>query len=630
MAKQGHQLILSYFDTESAADAAVSALKQWDKASPDIKLGGIGVLVKDDKGTIKTHKLGARKTGTGAVLFALVAVLTGGATLIGGAVVGGIVGSFFRKGLGISKEELARIDTELSAGKAAVAVVANDAEAQAISAKLEALGGRSEAVSVDDAVVADAKSEAASAPPAAEQPAATPAPATVPSPEVAEKVKLAAEAFLYGYPLVYSMTEIAKFPTGRSLIGSPTPYNEFGYARELLGPSAKFVSPNNDTLYLIAICDLRNGPLVLHVPDTNDRYYVLQFVDTWSNNFAYVGRRATGTAEARFLIVSAGYDGVVPDDMKVVQSPTGICAIVGRIAVNGQDDLPAVHALQDQFNLVPLSVFQGGEAPMPVSGVPTPDPRVSEDLQWWESFRVALAAFPPPAADAPFLQICEQLGLTATESPYVDLDPNLTKVLVAAHQAGHDKIEELLHNVKASPNGWQDSKHLFDYNLDFFQVGALDSPDWMIADRKTAYVTRAVVARAGLWGNHGYEADYQIIYVDSAGQPLDSAKRYELTLVSPPPVDAFWSLTMYDVPEFYLVENPVNRYSIGDRSPGLQKSADGSITLYMQRESPGTDKETNWLPTPQSGTFRPVLRMYQPGTAILNGSYVLPAIQCVG
>lgn len=623
MAKHEQQLVLAYFDDESAADAAVSALKQWDKAAPEITLGGLGILVKDDKGKIKTHKLGPRKTGTGAVLFALVAVLTGGASLIGGAIAGGIVGSFFRKGLGISKEELAHIDGALNEGKAAVAVVANVEEAAAISAKLEELGGNSESHVLDGAAVAGARSEAVSAPPAATVQAA---PATD---EAAEKLKLAAQAFIYGYPLVYNLTEIAKFPQGGSLLGDPVPYNTFGYARQLRGPSAKFVTANNDTLYLIVVCDLHNGPLVLHAPDTQDRYYGLQFIDAWTNNFAYLGRRATGTAEASYLIAPPGYDGEVPAGMTVIHSPTEMCVVLGRIAVNGVEDLPAVHALQDQFTVTPLSVYHGGAAPAPAAGVPEPDPRVSDDLQWWENFRVALAAFPPPAADAPYLKVCEQLGLTAPESPYVNPDPELAGLLVAAHQAGHDKIEELMKKIARTPNGWQDSKHAFDYNLDYFEVGTLNTPEWKIADRTTAYVMRAVVARAGLWGNHGYEANYQLIFVDSDGQLLDSAHRYELTLTETPPVDAFWSLTMYDVPEFYLVENSINRYSIGDRTPGLKKNEDGSVTLYIQKDTPGADKESNWLPTPQMGGFRPVMRMYQPGQPVLDGSYVLPAIHRV-
>ena len=162
MAKQ--QLVLAFFDNEAAADGAVNAVKQWDKASKEVKLGAIGVLVKDDKGKIKTHKLGARKTGTGAVLFGLAAVLTGGATLLAGAVFGGILGSFFRKGLGISKEDLARIDGELNGGKAAVCILAAPDEATAVSAKLAELGGKPESHEVSEEVVEEAQAAAAEAP----------------------------------------------------------------------------------------------------------------------------------------------------------------------------------------------------------------------------------------------------------------------------------------------------------------------------------------------------------------------------------------------------------------------------------------------------------------------------------
>ena len=159
-----NQLVLAFFDGEAAADEAVNQIKQWDKASKDIKLGAIGILVKDEKGKIKTHKLGARKTGTGAVLFGLAAVLTGGATLLAGAVFGGILGSFFRKGLGISKEELARIDGDLSGGKAAVAVLAKPTEAAAVAAKLTELGGTTETHEVSDEVVEQATAAAEEAP----------------------------------------------------------------------------------------------------------------------------------------------------------------------------------------------------------------------------------------------------------------------------------------------------------------------------------------------------------------------------------------------------------------------------------------------------------------------------------
>ena len=172
--------------------------------------------------------------------------------------------------------------------------------------------------------------------------------------------------------------------------------------------------------------------------------------------------------------------------------------------------------------------------------------------------------------------------------------------------------------------------HYFDYNFDRCGPGTIDTPEWKIADRTTAYVTRAVAARAGLWGNHGYEADYEIIWTDEHGDRLDGARTYEVTFAPAPPADAFWSLTMYDVPDFYLVANPIDRYSIGDRTPGLLVGDDGSVTVYLQATSPGPEHESNWLPTPANGAFRPILRMYQPGATIRDGSYTLPQIRRVG
>lgn len=436
-----------------------------------------------------------------------------------------------------------------------------------------------------------------------------------------------AKVFLYGYPLVYNLHEMEAFVAGSPRFQMHAPYNQFGYARELAGPVTKFVSPNNDTVYLVAVCDVRNGPLVLHTPDTHDRYYVLQFVDAWTNNFAYIGRRGTGTAEANYLLASADYAGEVPAGMRLVRAPSGIFAIVGRLAVNGAADLPAVFALQEQFTLTPLSVHLGGAAPDPVPGVPAPDARVRPELRWWEAFRVALAAFPPPPADEALLALCEQIGLTAPASPYINPDEEFAQQLAAGQKAAEEQLEAIIKKPSQPVNGWQKMLHIFDYNNDYFELGTVNTPEWRIADRQTAYMTRAIAARVGLWGNHGYEAAYSAVYVDADNQPLDGAARYELRLAELPPVDAFWSLTMYDAREFYLVDNPLNRYSIGDRTPGLQFGPDGSLTIYLQSDSPGAEKESNWLPTPQTGNFRPMLRMYQPKPPVLDGTYLLPAIR---
>ena len=172
--------------------------------------------------------------------------------------------------------------------------------------------------------------------------------------------------------------------------------------------------------------------------------------------------------------------------------------------------------------------------------------------------------------------------------------------------------------------------HVFDYNLDFFEIGALDDDTWKLADGPERYEQRALAARAGLWGNHGYEAAYAMVYRDGDGDALDGANRYEPRFEHEPPVGAFWSVTMYDDAEFYLVANPIDRYSIGDRTPGLHRDADGGLTLVLQHDEPAeAERRVNWLPTPAGG-FRPILRMYEPDAAVFDGRYQLPPIRRVG
>jgi hypothetical protein len=294
-----------------------------------------------------------------------------------------------------------------------------------------------------------------------------------------------------------------------------------------------------------------------------------------------------------------------------------VAVIVGRIQVDSESDLPAVHTLQDRFTLAPLDPGQ----PAP-NGLPAIDPAVGEDLAFWARLRAYMAAYPPPAGDAEFVAALDRLGVTADTWPSAD-------ELAEGARAGAGRIEHLATAGSAGRKGWTSALHSFDYNIDRLGLGTIDAPEWKFVDRKRAYLNRAVVARAGLWGVHGYEANYYSTWVDADGEALDGAHTYELTLSPPPPVGAFWSLTMYDVPDFYLVENPIDRYSVGDRTPGVQYAPDGSVTIYMQTESPGPDRESNWLPTP-AGAFRPVLRTYEPGEAIFDGSYRVPDIRRTG
>jgi len=241
--------------------------------------------------------------------------------------------------------------------------------------------------------------------------------------------------------------------------------------------------------------------------------------------------------------------------------------------------------------------------------------------------RVWMQAFPPAERDLAVQQEFGPLGLLDAESPYVDADPELAGVLREGLEAGRQSLEDALtHGASPEVNGWKLTYHVFDDNLDFFEVGALDEPGWKLGDSEVRYVERALAARAGLWGNHGYEAAYAMTWDDGDGDPLDGTQSYRLRFESTPPVGAFWSVTMYDLPEFFLVANPIGRCSIGDRTPGLVHADDGSLTIVLQLHEPSAPADrANWLPTPP-GAFRPILRMYEPEDAVFDGSYELPPI----
>ncbi len=312
----------------------------------------------------------------------------------------------------------------------------------------------------------------------------------------------------------------------------------FGHATQLAGPDDRFVSINNDTVYSIANVDVSGGPVSFRVPDCDGRYYVMQFVDAWTNNFAYVGHRATGTAAGRFLLVSPDWVGETPEDATVIRFPTSVATILGRWAVAGEADLLTVRELQQQLELTQTAAG---------NGLPELDPGVSEDLRFFEQLRVWMQAFPPAGRDLAYQARFEPLGLFATQSPYVDPDADLAAALKAGLAQGQEKMEQALtHSSSPEQNGWQLTYHVFDYNLDFFEVGAVDDQQWKLPDGPRRYIERALAARAGLWGNHGYEAAYAMVYNDGDGNPLDGSHRYELRFSSPPPCDAFWSVTMYE------------------------------------------------------------------------------------
>lgn len=424
-------------------------------------------------------------------------------------------------------------------------------------------------------------------------------------------IELASRAYIYGFPLVFNLDQMHRYVTEGVGANPAAAFNTFSHARTLAGPKDTFVTINNDTVYSMAQIDLGVGPVALHVPDTEGRYYVLQFVDAWTNNFAYVGHRATGTGAGDFLLVPPGWDGEVPERTTRIEFPTRVASIVGRWAAAGTDDLPVVHALQDATTLTPLD--RGVEA----AGLPFPDASVDDSLLFFEKFRLWSVAFPPAERDR------------SLQASFRSLHPSdeLAEDLRVGLSQGRSQLDLAL-TKGSSPqvNGWKLTFHAFDYNLDFFEVGALDDPAFEIDDPVLRIVERAAAAKGGLWGNHPYEAAYIMTYVDDHGDQLTGGHTYTLRLDPTPPVGAFWSLTMYSVPDFYLVDNPIGRYSIGDRTPGLRFGNDGSLTITISHEQPtGDDAAANWLPSP-AGEFRPVLRMYEPAPEVLDQTYVVPAV----
>lgn len=445
------------------------------------------------------------------------------------------------------------------------------------------------------------------------------------SPEALQR--LAARAFVWGYPLNYNVGSMAFILKGGMPEVPSAALNRFSHLRKPLTPDTKFVSPNVDVLFSLAVVDLSGGPLVLSVPDSGGRYYCLQFIDVWTNNFAYVGRRATGTKAGEYLIADAGYQGAVPKGMTLIRAPSRLFAIVGRLALDNEHDHSALHAIQDGFGLRQL---QPGTQPLPdVAEVfPQADPRAPANLRFWENLRVGMAAFPPSSAEREWMQQFAPLGLLEKTSPYVQASPELTALLLAGQQTGTAQIEEAIKGAYKTVNGWSSLLHLYDYNLDHFEIGIRNEPAWKITDRNTAHRMRAAAARQGLWGNPGYEAAFFQVWLDADGKQLNGAHRYEWTLPEAPPAKAFWSITMYDVPKFYVVNNAINRYGISSITQALKYNADGSLTIYIQRDNPGPDKQSNWLPAP-TGDFRPALSIFEPQDAALDAAYTLPAIRRV-
>jgi hypothetical protein len=425
------------------------------------------------------------------------------------------------------------------------------------------------------------------------------------------------EAYVYGFPLIL-MDLTREAATAVPAAGETTaPVNQFAVMTRL--PDASFreaVRPDLDTLSATAWCDLGKEPLLLSVPDTNGRYYVIALVDMWSNVFASVGKRNTGTGAASFLIAGPGWKGTPPAGVtETFRSPTRFVRLSGRMQADGPQDAEVVDALQKQYQLTPLSAWGRRYAPpatVPVAeGVDTRTPP-AEQVQkmnagaYFGRLARLLKDNPPAPADAPMVRKLEDLGIEpGKDFDIEDADPAEAKGLRRAMGA-FEVLQKSARQVK-TVNGWSViPKDLGNYGTD--------------------YESRAGAALAGLGGIRPQDLVTSTAFEDGDGKPLDGAVRYVLHFgkVGTPPTNATWSVSMYG-PQGYLVPNVLNRYNLAAWMP-LQYADDGSLDLYIQAGWPGIERESNWLPAPASGPFSLTVRTYWPKEVVLSNRYRLPPV----
>jgi hypothetical protein len=435
-----------------------------------------------------------------------------------------------------------------------------------------------------------------------------------------EAYAIGTEAYIYGFPLVV-MDITRGVSTATPAAGrSRAPINQFANMPAYPGASFKdVVRANLDTLYTVAWVDLDNEPIVLSVPDTGGRYYLMPMLDLWTNVFGSPGKRTTGTRAGNFLIVGPMWRGTMPAGMrKTYRSPTRYAWIIGRTQANGPRDYAAVNAIQKEYKLTPLSAW--GKTYTPPTGVAvdagvdtaTPPIEQVEHMDGGAFFKhlsLLLKDNPPAAADAPIIAKLKAVGIEpGKEFDIRKVDPPVADGLNRAAKEAFARIRDSIRNSGKIENGWT-------------------VPPKNLANFGTDYDTRAGVAMMGLGANLPEDAVYPTAYLDADGRPLDGINEYVLHFAKgqTPPTNAFWSLTMYNADSFF-VPNPIHRQHLAYWMP-LKYNSDGSLDLYIQSKSPGKDKEANWLPAPASGPFNVTLRNYWPKQAMLDGSYQVPGIQ---
>ncbi|WP_439591061.1 DUF1254 domain-containing protein [Microbacterium sp.] len=437
------------------------------------------------------------------------------------------------------------------------------------------------------------------------------------TPSLDDLTELAEEAYSYFYSLVtMDATRLQLTDTTRpGALGHAAP-NTLGHVRAFPpGDFRAVVAPNFDTLYSSAWLDLSDGPLVLDVPDSGGRYYLLPFLDMWTDAFAVPGKRTTGTGASRHVIVPPGWDGALPADADVIHAPTSVLWMIGRTQTNGPSDYDAVHVFQDGLKLARVD---GGEpshavrtSVAPASFDHTADPLAAVNaLSAVDFFGYAsrlMAQYPPHPTDFSMLARLKDIGIVPGEEFDASrFDADQTAALEAGAKAALQLQLSRLNSLARVANGW---------GLNTDTMGVYGN----------YYLKRAIVTMVGLGANPPEDAVYPILVEDAAGAPVvgenDYVQHFEASDL--PPVNAFWSVTMYDHDSFQA-PNPLNRFALGDRDP-LHYNADGSLDMYYGPTDPGGDGTANWLPAP-AGPLRIIMRLYSPKPSVLNGTWAPPPV----
>ena len=443
---------------------------------------------------------------------------------------------------------------------------------------------------------------------------APPPSAAAVSPEQARAI--AKEAYIYGFPIVDNYRVMYSYFVNKDNPEYKGGWNEVHNTARLYTPEDKAIqTPNSDTPYSAVGADLRTEPLVLTVPPIEqNRYYSLQFVDLYTYNMAYVGSRTTGNGGGKYLLAGPNWKGEKPQGVnEVIRSDTDLALVLYRTQLLGPSDIDQVKKIQAGYQAAPLSVYLNQPAPPPAPPIDFVPPLTPEQQrtspQFFEILNFALRFAPAPPEEREM----------RTRFATIGIGPE-----------GNFEADKLAPEMRtAIEGGMADAWQQFDtFKKEKVDTGEVGSAQFFgtVQDLKGNYLYRMAGAVLGIYGNTAAEALYPGISRDSTGAALTGAGNYTVKFASGqlPPVNAFWSLTMYELPQSLLVENPIQRYLINSPMlPSLVPDPDGGYTIYVQNASPGIDKESNWLPAPK-GPFQMVLRLYWPKPDALNGTWKAP------